>query len=289
MKFGNIFSLDVGPDYAGRLREIDVQTLRQVGEMIRSQAPDPSVPPPLKLPPPAEPVPAQIEIADGPFQPTWESLQQYQCPDWFRDAKLGIWGILGAAIAARGRRLVCAAHVYRGARRSTGSTSTASAIRRSSATRTSRRCGRPGKFDPDRLMTLYKQAGAKYFVVLANHHDNWDNWNSKYHRWNSVNMGPKKDIVGLVGRRPRKQARPAVRRHRASGPQLQLVQHQQRQRQEGPAGRRALRRQRSATSPTCTSRRTPTPATATRQIRRSGGRGSGSGACGTCSTPTSPT
>ena len=36
VKFGNIFSLDVGPDYAGRLREIDVQTLRKVGEMIRS-------------------------------------------------------------------------------------------------------------------------------------------------------------------------------------------------------------------------------------------------------------
>ena len=42
VKYGNIFSLDVGPDYAGRLREIDVQTLRKVGEMIRSNASDPS-------------------------------------------------------------------------------------------------------------------------------------------------------------------------------------------------------------------------------------------------------
>jgi alpha-L-fucosidase len=42
VKFGDVFSLDVGPDYAGRLREVDVQTLRQVGEMIRSNAPDPS-------------------------------------------------------------------------------------------------------------------------------------------------------------------------------------------------------------------------------------------------------
>jgi alpha-L-fucosidase len=39
VKYGNIFSLDVGPDYAGRLREIDVQTLRRVGEMIRAKAP----------------------------------------------------------------------------------------------------------------------------------------------------------------------------------------------------------------------------------------------------------
>jgi alpha-L-fucosidase len=42
VKFGNIFSLDVGPDYAGRLRAVDAQTLRRVGEMIRRQAPDPS-------------------------------------------------------------------------------------------------------------------------------------------------------------------------------------------------------------------------------------------------------
>jgi alpha-L-fucosidase len=45
VKYGNIFSLDVGPDYAGRLRAIDVQTLRQVGQMIRDAAPQPSVGP----------------------------------------------------------------------------------------------------------------------------------------------------------------------------------------------------------------------------------------------------
>jgi hypothetical protein len=48
----------------------------------------------IEPPPPAQPGPGQIEIADGPFQPTWESLRQYHCPEWFRDAKLGIWAIL---------------------------------------------------------------------------------------------------------------------------------------------------------------------------------------------------
>ena len=38
---------------------------------------------------------------------------------------------------------------------------------------------------------------AKYFVALANHHCNFDCWNSKYQPWNSVNIGPKKDIVGI--------------------------------------------------------------------------------------------
>src|SRR5438477_5758357 len=34
---------------------------------------------------------AESNMVQGPFQPTWESLQQYRCPDWFRDAKFGIW------------------------------------------------------------------------------------------------------------------------------------------------------------------------------------------------------
>jgi alpha-L-fucosidase len=53
------------------------------------------------------------------------------------------------------------------------------------------------KFDPDYLMGLYKKAGAKYFMSMGVHHDNFDLWNSKHTCWNSVNMGPKKDIVGL--------------------------------------------------------------------------------------------
>jgi len=52
------------------------------------------------------------------------------------------------------------------------------------------------KWDPDHLMGLYKKAGAKYFVSMGVHHDNFDLWDSKYTRWNAVNMGPKKDIVG---------------------------------------------------------------------------------------------
>jgi alpha-L-fucosidase len=52
------------------------------------------------------------------------------------------------------------------------------------------------KFDPDALMKLYVKAGAKYFVSMGVHHDNFDLWNSKYHSWNAVKMGPQHDIVG---------------------------------------------------------------------------------------------
>jgi alpha-L-fucosidase len=51
-------------------------------------------------------------------------------------------------------------------------------------------------WDPEKLMALYQKAGAKYFVALANHHDNFDAYDSKYNEWNSVNVGAKKDIVG---------------------------------------------------------------------------------------------
>jgi alpha-L-fucosidase len=52
------------------------------------------------------------------------------------------------------------------------------------------------KWDPEKLIALYKRAGAKYFASMANHHDNMDMFDSKYQPWNSVAIGPKKDIVG---------------------------------------------------------------------------------------------
>jgi alpha-L-fucosidase len=53
------------------------------------------------------------------------------------------------------------------------------------------------RWDPEELMKLYKRVGAKYFVSMGTHHDNFFLWDSKLHKWNSVNMGPKKDVVGI--------------------------------------------------------------------------------------------
>jgi alpha-L-fucosidase len=52
------------------------------------------------------------------------------------------------------------------------------------------------QWNPAKLVALYKRAGAQYFFALANHHDNFDNWDSKYQPWNSVAIGPKKDLIG---------------------------------------------------------------------------------------------
>jgi alpha-L-fucosidase len=64
------------------------------------------------------------------------------------------------------------------------------------------------RFDPDALMALYVKAGAKYFVSMGVHHDNFDLWNSRYHSWNAVRMGPHRDIVGAWQQAARKAGLP---------------------------------------------------------------------------------
>ncbi|AYL96793.1 alpha-L-fucosidase [Mucilaginibacter celer] len=133
--------------------------------------------------------------ADGPFKPDWESLKQYQVPDWFRDAKFGLWAHWGPQCQPE-RGDWYARGMYQ-----EGSDQYKYHIEK---------YGDPSKFgfkdvinewkaenwQPDELLGLYKQAGAKYFMALANHHDGFDLYNSTYQSWNSTRLGPKKDLVG---------------------------------------------------------------------------------------------
>jgi alpha-L-fucosidase len=137
-----------------------------------------------------------LQIQKGPFQGTRESLKAYRVPEWFRDAKLGIWAHWGPQSAPEqgdwyARNMYIEGHAqYKWHRQNFGPQS---------------KVGfkdviptfKGEKFDPEHLMDLYKNAGAKYFVSMGVHHDNFDLWNSKHTRWNAVNMGPKKDIVGV--------------------------------------------------------------------------------------------
>lgn len=136
------------------------------------------------------------KIAPGIFSPAWSSLEEkYQCPEWFRDAKFGIWAHMSAqCVPEQGDWYARQMYIQ-------GSSQYNYHVAH---------YGHPTQFgfmeiehlwkvehwDPERLMTLYKRAGAKYFVALANHHDNFDNYDSKYHAWNSVRVGPMKDIIG---------------------------------------------------------------------------------------------
>ena len=136
-----------------------------------------------------------LPIAKGPFQPSAESLKQYQYPDWFRDAKFGIWAHWGPQAVpmdgdwyARGM-YEPGNHHYKYHLEHYGHPS-------EFGYKDIIPLWKAEKWDPDRLMGLYKKAGAKYFVSMGSHHDNFFLWNSKLHRWNAVNMGPHRDVVG---------------------------------------------------------------------------------------------
>ncbi|MDI7775702.1 alpha-L-fucosidase [Asticcacaulis sp. EMRT-3] len=129
------------------------------------------------------------------FTGTWDSLAAgYQTPDWFRDAKLGIWAHWGPQCIPEwgdwyGRQMYQQGNRFYDHHVAT--------------------YGHPAQFgfmqflkdwkidqwDPDRLMGLYKKAGAKYFMALAGHHDNFDMFDSQYQAWNITKLGPKVDTM----------------------------------------------------------------------------------------------
>jgi alpha-L-fucosidase len=135
-------------------------------------------------------------VATGPYHPDWKSLEdQYRVPDWFRDAKFGIWAHWSAqCVPEHGDWYARKMYME-------GDDDYKFQIAH---------FGHPSKvgfkdidhmwhaenWDPNKLMDLYKRAGAKYFVALANHHDNFDCYDSKYQPWNSTKIGPMKDLVG---------------------------------------------------------------------------------------------
>ena len=138
-------------------------------------------------------------VAPGKFAPTWESLEQYEVPGWFRDAKFGIWAHWGPQCQP-GRGDWYARHLYLEDGPLWGTNVTAS--HRETYGHPSKagfkdviHAWKAEKWDPEKLVALYKRAGAKYFFALANHHDNLDLWDSKYQPWNTVRVGPEKNII----------------------------------------------------------------------------------------------
>ena len=149
-------------------------------------------------------LPASPAIARGPFQPTWESLAaHYQCPEWFRNAKFGIWAVYGPQCQPEDGDWYARNMYMQSSRQNAFHVE---------------HYGPPSKFgfkdlihewkaehfNPDELLAFYKKSGAKYFMAMANHHDNFDNYDSKYQPWNSAAIGPKKDIIGMWARAARK-------------------------------------------------------------------------------------
>jgi alpha-L-fucosidase len=137
----------------------------------------------------------ELPVAEGPFQPTADSLKTYQAPEWFRDAKFGIWAHWGPQAVPRSgdwyaRWMYVPGHPHYAHHLEHYGHPSEFGYKDVIA------LWKAEKFDPDALMDLYRAAGAKYFVSMGVHHDNFDLWNSRHHRWNAVAMGPRRDIVG---------------------------------------------------------------------------------------------
>ncbi len=130
------------------------------------------------------------------FEPTFESLYEYSAPQWFRDAKFGIWSHWGPqSVPMFGDWYARNMYIE-------GTPQYEYHLRH---------YGHPSKFgykdicalwkaehfDPEGLMEKYHKAGARYFMSQGTHHDHFFNYDSKINRMNSLNVGPKKDILAM--------------------------------------------------------------------------------------------
>jgi len=141
---------------------------------------------------------------EGPYGPTWDSLLQYEAPEWYRDAKFGIWCHWTPQCVPEAGDWY-ARNMYReGAEQNKYQLE---------------HYGHPSRFgykelcsqwtllnwDPDQLISRFKKAGARLFLTVANHHDGFDTWNSKHQPWNATQMGPHRNFLGDWADAARKQ------------------------------------------------------------------------------------
>ena len=139
------------------------------------------------------------EVAAQPFEPTWESLKQYEVPEWFKDAKFGIyfhWGVY--SVPTFGTEWY-SRHMYLPNKEGWGSEVRDKHIQE---------FGKDFQyhefipqftaehFDAVEWAELFKKSGAKYAGPVAEHADNFSMWDSEVNSWNAAKMGPNRDIVG---------------------------------------------------------------------------------------------
>ncbi len=153
----------------------------------------------IALPNGAKPIPK------GPYGPTWESIRSnYRVPQWFKDAKFGIfmhWGLY--AVPAKQSEWY-ARHMYSNAE---------IAKWHLEKFGPQDKFGykdfiplfKAEKFDPDQWATLFKKSGARYVVPTAEHHDGFALYDSTLTRWDVMDMGPRRDLIGDLGKAVRKQ------------------------------------------------------------------------------------
>jgi alpha-L-fucosidase len=133
------------------------------------------------------------------YETTWESLSKHPIPEWFKDAKFGIYAHLGVYCVPAYNNEWYPSNMYN---KSDSPNSVFQYHIRTYGDQS--KFGykdfipmfKLEKFDPAEWAELYAQAGAKFAGPVAEHHDGFSMWPSKVNRWNAGAMGPKRDVVG---------------------------------------------------------------------------------------------
>jgi len=132
----------------------------------------------------------------GPFRPDWESLQKYETPEWYQDAKLGIFIHWGAYSVPAFSSEWYPRNMYEPG---------FDAYKHHIATYGPQdKFGyknfipmfKAERFDPSAWAELFKKAGAKYVVPVAEHHDGFAMYDSRLSDWTAAKMGPHRDVIG---------------------------------------------------------------------------------------------
>jgi alpha-L-fucosidase len=142
---------------------------------------------------------------EGPFRPDWESLQNYKVPEWYQDAKFGIfihWGVY--SVPAFGSEWYPRMMYIAGSDEYQHHIATYG---------TQDKFGYkdfiPGfkaeKFDPEAWARLFKEAGANYVVPVFEHHDGFAMYDCGLSDWTALKMGPHRDLWGDLARAVRGQ------------------------------------------------------------------------------------
>jgi alpha-L-fucosidase len=147
----------------------------------------------------------QQEIATGPFAANWDSLKGYTVPEWYQDAKFGIfihWGVY--AVPAFGNEWYPRNMYVQGTPEFQHHVE-----RYGPHTRFGYKDFIPlftaEKFDPDHWANLFRRAGAEFVVPVAEHHDGFALYDCGFSEWNAVQKGPKRDIIGELAEAVRRQ------------------------------------------------------------------------------------
>jgi alpha-L-fucosidase len=136
----------------------------------------------------------------GPYRPDWESLRNYEVPDWYKDAKFGIfihWGVY--SVPAFGSEWYPRMMYQEGSAEYKHELATYGPLTQFGYKDFIPRFT-AAKFDPNQWAELFKESGAKYVVPVFEHHDGFAMYDSGLSDWTAVKMGPKRDVYGELAK-----------------------------------------------------------------------------------------